>query len=189
MSRQLADLASNSPRAGDFIKGRSRPRDQTIALRAARSRLRPRMREAEARHRPAHPLRPSLWGDSSRSTTGSISPPAKDCASRCWRRDHRRVEFVRAEAQASRFCFFAHPSFTGGRGFRRRSTQALWLFGADAVISRRSGAFRLSQAPAAPSDACREPLGELSPPRRSRGGLTLRRVAELSTFTARTPCC
>ena len=188
-SRQLADLAFQFAKGGaDFIKDDHgladqdySPFEQRVAA-CARA-----MRDAErVTGRLTHYV-PSLWGDfeeidhrldfaASEGLSVAMLAPAIIGAS----------NFVALKRKHPKFCFFAHPSFTGGARISPPLYARLYrLFGADAVIfATFGGRFGYSQATCrAIADACREPLGELSPAAPvPAGGLTLRRVAETLDF-------
>ena len=94
--------------------------------------------------------------------------------------------FVALKRRRPEFCFFAHPSFTGGARISPPLYAKLYrIFGADAVIfATYGGRFGYSaETCRAIAEAVREPLGALRPAAPvPAGGLTLRRVAETLDF-------
>jgi ribulose-bisphosphate carboxylase large chain len=95
-------------------------------------------------------------------------------------------DFVALKRRHPEFCFFAHPSFTGGARIAPPLYNKLYrIFGADAVIFPTfGGRFGYSAATCrAIADAAREPLGALRAAAPvPAGGLTLKRVAETLDF-------
>jgi ribulose-bisphosphate carboxylase large chain len=188
-SRQLADLAFEFAKGGaDFIKDDHGLADQDYSPFEERvAACASAMREAErATGRLTHYV-PSLWGDfeeidrrldfaAREGLRVAMLAPAIIGAS----------NFVALKRKHPSFCFFAHPSFTGGARISPRLYARLYrLFGADAVIfATFGGRFGYSQATCrAIADASRERLGELLPAAPvPAGGLILRRVAETLDF-------
>jgi len=188
-SRQLASLAFEFAKGGaDFIKDDHGLADQDYSPFEERvAACAGAMREAfRATGRLTHYV-PSLWGSfeeidrrlafaASEGLRVAMLAPAIIGAS----------NVVALKRKHPEFCFFAHPSFTGGARISPPLYARLYrLFGADAVIfATFGGRFGYSQATCrAIADASREPLGDLLPAAPvPAGGLTLRRVAETLDF-------
>ncbi|MGA8171671.1 MAG: RuBisCO large subunit C-terminal-like domain-containing protein [Methylocystis sp.] len=188
-SRRLADLALEFAKGGaDFIKDDHGLADQDYSPFEERvAACAGAMRKAErVTGRLTHYV-PSLWGDfeqidrrldfaAGEGLRVAMLAPAIIGAS----------NFVALKRKHPGFCFFSHPSFTGGARISPPLYAKLHrLFGADAVIfATFGGRFGYGRATCrAIADASRGPLGALLPAAPvPAGGLTLRRVAETLEF-------